>query len=110
MKTYYKLFIALVFLSFLSGCSVFEEAAEKAEVEKKADMKIPATFIETSKVRNTAGSTIYTFVDVDTGVEYILTHGYESQQLTPRLNADGTLFTSNPSYTDSDDEYDSEEE
>lgn len=45
-----------------------------------------------SKINTISNSSIYVFVDPDTGVNYIVYAGYEKGGITPRYNPDGTIM------------------
>lgn len=77
MKNKILLIIGIIALTSLTGCKGKEI---KSEDEWVYDVKI-----------NAGSSFVYTTVDTETGVNYIVTN----YGITPRLNADGSIYLSN---------------
>ena len=77
MKNKILLIIGLIILTTLTGCKGKEI---KSEDEWDYTVKI-----------NVGSSFVYTMVDSETGVNYIAT----KYGITPRLNADGSIYSSN---------------
>lgn len=80
------LIILVVTMTTLSGCS-FNESSGKIQTY---DNRIKSEYNTTYQILLNSGSCfVYTFKDEATGVWYIAS----SKGVTPRLNADGTLYT-----------------
>ncbi len=50
---------------------------------------------EDSGTENLSDSFIYIWIDEETGVHYVIFQGFRKGGITPRLNADGTLYVGN---------------
>lgn len=78
--------ILIVTVTTLGGCS-FNESSDKNQTYYN---RIESEYNTTYQILLNSGSCfVYTFKDEDTGVRYIS----NSNGVTPRLNADGTLYT-----------------
>ena len=76
-----KFLVAMIFttisLSFM-GCTTSEDAIDNVE-------NLPINDI-------ISGNEIYSYIDPETGVNYLIYDGYRAGGMTIRLNADGTPY------------------
>lgn len=74
------LIISCIAIGFLVGCGVNTKAGHDKEIAITED-------------NGDISKTVYVLTDRVTGVQYIATHIGYGTAITPRYNADGTLYT-----------------
>lgn len=77
--------ILAIMVSFV-GCGV--------SIEYKTEEQSTSSNETLKEVFGNTTTCVYTFVDEETGVNYIIYSGYYKGGITPRLNADGSLYIS----------------
>lgn len=78
MKKIICILLIFVIIALCVGCSVEECETKTGTIEK--------LFVDGS------GEGVVTFVDEKTGVNYLIFYGYRKGGITPRFNADGSLY------------------